>query len=50
MAPEKVVWSAIERDSDRGLLDYGTSLNGAWLTDKGKEYLKKEIENENKNI
>ena len=38
-APDKVAWRACERAFDRGLLDYGTSLRFAWLTDKGKALL-----------
>lgn len=32
----KVVWRAMERACDRGLVDYGTALHLGWLTDKGK--------------
>lgn len=42
--PYKVMWSAIEREDDRGYLDYGTSLNTAWVTEKGYKFL------ESKNI
>jgi hypothetical protein len=38
-APEKVLYSAMERASDRDLLNYGTSLRGGWLTDKGRALL-----------
>lgn len=38
-APEKVCWRAMERAEERGYLDYGTSLNSAWVTDKGRELL-----------
>lgn len=32
--PFKVCLRAAERALDRGLLEYGTSLNSAWVTDK----------------
>ena len=35
-APLKVVWSALEREYDKGNIDCGTSLRGAWLTPKGQ--------------
>lgn len=38
-APWKVVNSAMERASDRGLVDYGVTLRSGWLTDKGKALL-----------
>lgn len=34
-APLKVVWSAMQRESDLGLLDYGVNLRGGWLTPEG---------------
>ena len=30
-APLKVCWRAIEREVDKGLLDYGTSARFAWV-------------------
>jgi hypothetical protein len=36
---EKVCFRAMERASNRGLLNYGVSLRTAWLTDKGRELL-----------
>lgn len=36
---EKVCFRAMERASDRGLLEYGVSLRTAWLTQKGKALL-----------
>ena len=33
--PEKVCWRAMERTCRRDLIDYGSSLNGAFLTPKG---------------
>lgn len=36
---EKVCVRAMERSSDRGLLEYGVSLRTSWLTDKGRELL-----------
>lgn len=38
-APIKVVWAAMRREEDAGHLDYGSSLRGGWLTDKGKRTL-----------
>jgi hypothetical protein len=32
---ENVAYAALYRDSDRGLIEYGTSIRGAWPTDKG---------------
>ena len=37
--PMKVCYRAMERACDRGLIEYGMSLRGAWLTDKGKSML-----------
>ena len=37
--PEKVCWRAMERTCRRDLIDYGSSLNVAFLTDKGKRLL-----------
>ncbi len=34
-APLKVVWAAMQRESDRGLVDYGINLRGGWLTPEG---------------
>ena len=36
---EKVCVAAIQRATDRGFLEYGTSLRTAWLTDKGLDLL-----------
>lgn len=33
--PEKLVYSAIKRDYDNGLIEYGVSLRTGWLTEKG---------------
>lgn len=38
--PEKVCFCALERASDRGLIDYGVSLRTGWLTKKGEQLLK----------
>lgn len=38
-APEKVVYAAMERDVNKGFLDYGVSLRTSWVTPKGYEYL-----------
>jgi hypothetical protein len=32
-APYKVIWAAMQRAYDRGLLEFGTSLRGAWPAD-----------------
>ena len=39
-APEKVIYAAMERDHDKGYLEYGVSLRTAWLTEKGEQKLK----------
>ena len=38
-APEKVIFRAMERDLRNGFIDYGTSLQTAWVTEKGYLYL-----------
>lgn len=35
----KVCYRAMERASDRGLIEYGVSLRTGWLTEKGKALL-----------
>lgn len=40
-APEKVVYAAMEREADKGLIDYGTSLRTAWVTDEGYKLIDK---------
>ena len=35
----KVCWRAMERCGRRGYLEWGVSLRGGWLTDKGARYL-----------
>ncbi|MCK5019632.1 MAG: hypothetical protein KAS32_21415 [Candidatus Peribacteraceae bacterium] len=42
-APEKVVYAAMERDDERGLIDYGVSIRHAWVTDKGYSFLVKRL-------
>ena len=37
--PEKVVYAAMEREDDRGYLEYGVSLRCGWLTEQGKACL-----------
>ena len=37
--PEKVVYAKFMRFSDRGWINYGTSVRGCWLEDKGKAKL-----------
>lgn len=39
-APEKLVYSAIRRDYDNGLIEFGVSLRSGWLTNKGVELLR----------
>ena len=38
-APEKVVYAAMQREDDRGMIEWGVSLRTAWLSDKGKQKL-----------
>lgn len=38
--PEKVCYRAMERASERGLVEYGVSLRTGWLTEKGKDLIK----------
>lgn len=33
--PQMVVYRAMERAADRGLIEYGVSLRTGWITDKG---------------
>ena len=45
-APEKVIYAAMEREDNRGFLEWGVSLRTAWLTKAGKaklSELRKEI-------
>lgn len=37
--PDKIIWSAISREMDKGYLDCGCSIRGAWLTKKGMDIL-----------
>jgi len=37
--PDKVIYSAMEREEGRGYIDYGCSIRGAWPTEKGLQYL-----------
>ena len=37
---EKLILRKMKQLVDKGYLEYGTSLRTAWLTDKGKNYLK----------
>lgn len=39
--PLKIIYAAIEREVNAGYLDYGVSMRTAFLTDKGKDKLKK---------
>ena len=41
--PEKVIYAAMERAYDRGLIEYGVSLRSGWLTDEGKEKIRVEM-------
>lgn len=38
-APEKVIYRAMERADERGLIDYGVTLRSGWLTDKGRSLI-----------
>lgn len=38
-APDKVVFAAMMRQVDRGLLEYGTFPTSPWLTEEGRAYL-----------
>jgi hypothetical protein len=40
--PLKVCLRAVERASERGLIEYGVSLRAGWLTEAGEELLKAE--------
>lgn len=40
-APIKVCFSAMEREADRGFVEYGVSLRTGWLTPEGVEELRK---------
>ena len=44
-APVNVIYSAMERDFNKGYLEYGVSLRTSWLTKEGEQFLK-ERENE----
>jgi len=37
---EEICYKAMEKAEKEGYLEYGTSLNSAWLTSKGKELIK----------
>ena len=41
--PVKIVYAAMERAFDRGYLDYGTWLRGAWLEPAGQDLLTQEL-------
>lgn len=38
--PEKVIYAAIERAVDRGLIEYGVSMRTGWPTEKGSALLR----------
>lgn len=38
--PAKVLYAALERASDRGLIEFGVSLRSGWLTAKGVELIR----------
>jgi hypothetical protein len=38
--PVKVAYAAMMRACDNGLIEYGTSLRGGWLTPSGIEFLR----------
>lgn len=37
--PEKVIFRALERTHEHGYLEYGVSLNSAWITKEGRKLL-----------
>ena len=39
-APEKVIYSAMEREENRNYLDCGVSMRTSWLTDEGMAKLR----------
>lgn len=41
--PAKVAYAAMERAYNRGYIEYGVSLRGGWLTEKGERALKGEV-------
>lgn len=41
-APEKVVYAAMEREYNKGFIEYGTTLRTSWVTSEGYEFLKNE--------
>ena len=38
-APEKLIYSAMERDYNNGYIEFGVSIRTGWLTEKGESYL-----------
>lgn len=42
-APVNVIYAKLRKLEDRGLLEVGTSLRGAWLTDAGYQKLMEEL-------
>jgi hypothetical protein len=38
-APEKVAYSAMEREENKGFVECGVSLRTSWVTPKGYEFL-----------
>lgn len=38
-APWKVIYAAMDRASDRGLIEYGVTMRSGWLTEAGKALL-----------
>ena len=45
-ACDNVCYRAMERDYDNGYIDYGVSLRSGWLTNKGKELIRKGYNND----
>jgi hypothetical protein len=39
-APEKVVYSAMNREINKWFLEYGTFMRCAWVDEKGEDFLK----------
>lgn len=44
-APEKLVYSAINRDYDKGFIEFGVSIRSGWLTESGEKYLNEHTHN-----
>ena len=40
---EKAVYTKLDELSRRGYIEYGTSITGTWLTEKGKKALREAV-------